>query len=281
MDVLYRRSDGFHEVETILQSISLHDGLLLEDSEFGVTVRSTMPGLPIDEENLAGRAARALIDRLNLKKGVSIEIQKRIPVGAGLGGGSADAAATLVGLNRLWGLYLSIEELRQMAEGLGADVPFCLEGGTAMGRGKGEILEPLPPLEGMWMVLVKPKVSVSTAEVYRNIDILAIQKRPKTEQMVKAIERRDVYEISAGLCNVLETVTARMYPEIGFLKEELVGAGALGAAMSGSGPTVFGVTSGESDALRICDKFLDMGREAYISRSILPGDSFQSFRGIF
>ncbi|MCG0275051.1 MAG: 4-(cytidine 5'-diphospho)-2-C-methyl-D-erythritol kinase [Thermosediminibacteraceae bacterium] len=249
LDVLYKRPDGYHEVEMIMQSISLKDHIsisLLPKKD--IKIVNSCRALPDGEDNIAFKAAKLMLDEFDLDAGVEIKIHKEIPIAAGLAGGSADAAAVLEGLNELFRLGLSKEDLMVLGERLGADVPFCVMGGTALARGKGEKLTPLPPVPSASLVLVKPPFSVSTKEVYNRLNINSIKKRPKTEAVIRSIEKGDVEGISQGLCNVLEEVTFAKYPELKNIKKLLLKQGALGSLMSGSGPTVYGIFETKKDA---------------------------------
>lgn len=256
--VLGRRADGYHELLTLFQTLSLADRVELEASR-GIEVRSDLPSLPPGPGNLAYRAAETLARAAAAEgrpvPGVRILLEKRIPVGAGLGGGSSDAAAVLSGCNRLWGLDWPVRRLERLAAELGADVPFFLVGGTAWGRGIGERLEPLPEMPRFWLVLVKPPVSVLTGEVYGRLALSAGKKTlSETAPLVAALERGDARLLGRHLHNDLEEVTARLHPEIrdiqGFLRRE----GAAGALMSGSGPTVFGLARDEAQARQLAER---------------------------
>ncbi|TYP51656.1 4-(cytidine 5'-diphospho)-2-C-methyl-D-erythritol kinase [Thermosediminibacter litoriperuensis] len=251
LDVLYKRPDGYHEVEMIMQTISLKDRIvitLLPGRD--IRIVNSCRELPDGEDNLAFKAAKLMMDEFGLDAGVEIKLFKEIPIAAGLAGGSADAAAVLEGLNELFGLRLSKEALMRLGERIGADVPFCSMGGTALARGKGEQLTPLPPVPPMSLLLVKPPFAVSTKEVYSRLNIKSIKKRPDTEAVIKSIEKGDVDGISQGLCNVLEEVTFAQHPELEIIKAWLVERGALGSLMSGSGPTVYGIFENRRDAER-------------------------------
>ncbi|SHF13065.1 4-diphosphocytidyl-2-C-methyl-D-erythritol kinase [Desulforamulus putei DSM 12395] len=248
LDVLGRRPDGYHEVEMIMQSIGLHDTLELEYKPKEIVL--TVSGVPVTagQDNLVLKAARLLQQQAGPEAGAIIHLHKEIPVAAGLAGGSSDAAAALRGLNRLWNLRLREEQLMKLAARLGADVSFCLLGGTAIARGVGEILTPLPPASRFGVVLVKPAFGVSTAEVYRGLDLAKLGRRPDTSAMTGALQKGDLDLVAANLCNVLESVTLRLHPELQAIKERLQEAGCRGVLMSGSGPTIFGLTADEKTA---------------------------------
>jgi len=259
LDVLGKRDDGYHEIASVMQSLALCDYITFEDAEDIVLTVEGEP-VPAGPENLVYRAAEALRDFAgDAERGAAIHLEKHIPVAAGLGGGSADAAATLVGLNELWRLGFSRTELAAIAAGIGADVPFCLVGGTALARGKGEILTPLPPAPAMGVVLALPPLRVSTAEVYARFDAARVGKRPDNEAMVRALRAGKVKEIAACLENVLEAVTFAMHPELRELKQAVLDAGALGALMSGSGPVIFGLTPDAPGARKVAARLTAYG----------------------
>ena len=237
------RSDGYHELETIMQTVALADRLVFKAKERGIYVYYA-PGLtPAGSDDLVYQAAWLLQEYTGCRKGTNILIEKHIPVAAGLAGGSADAAATLKGLNQLWDLGLTKVQVLSLGERLGADVPFCLTGGTALARGKGEQIVALPPLPPWGVVLVNPSFSVSTAQVYQAYDQRNLKCPPSNiRALIKAVEQKDLKGVAGLLYNALELVTASIYPEIALIKQELIAkTGALGVNMSGSGPTVFGL----------------------------------------
>ena len=286
LDVLGKRDDGYHEVEMVMQTISLHDLLefsLVEEptAESSGNISLTVIGtdLPVDENNLVIRAARLLQEYTGSHHGAKIVLRKNIPIAAGLGGGSADAAAALLGLNRLWQLGLSTEQILFLAAKIGSDVPFCVEGGTALAKGRGEKLTVLDPAPNMGLVLVKPSYGISTAQVYKNLNIdsdelfrydafakqedeeyevvshqeekVAVKLRSAVLRMCKAIRGKKITAICKALYNVLEEPAMRMHPNILDIKRILFQQGAMGVLMSGSGSTVFGITknNGEAQAL--------------------------------
>jgi 4-diphosphocytidyl-2-C-methyl-D-erythritol kinase len=255
LDVLYKRPDGYHEVEMIMQSIALKDHVTLEPlPQKVVEVFTDCPCLPAGENNLAYKAAKLMISEFNLDAGVKITINKNIPLAAGLAGGSSDAAAVILGMNELFDLKKSRQELMTLGKRIGADVPFCIHGGTALARGIGEKVEALKPLPKVALLLVKPPYLVSTREVYSRLDVKAIRKRPDTPAMVRTIEEENIYAMAGELCNVLEEVTFSLHPELESIKEELKRHGALGSLMSGSGPTVFGIFESEKEVRRAREK---------------------------
>jgi len=255
LDVLYKRADGFHQVEMIMQAIELADILNLEEKVSGdISISSNMVHLPCDHRNLAYQAAVLIKNTCQVKKGVHIFMEKNIPMSAGLAGGSTDAAGVLVGLNRLWNLELSLNELEVLGAKLGSDVPFCLQSGTALATGRGEILEPLSPLPPCYIVLAKPRMGVSTAWVYGRYRDNGALNHPDTTGVKSALEQGDLQGVANRLSNVLESVTMIEYPQIKKLKERMTQYGAMASLMSGSGPTVFGLTPDKDKAEYIADK---------------------------
>ncbi|MCI3923276.1 4-(cytidine 5'-diphospho)-2-C-methyl-D-erythritol kinase [Paenibacillus sp. TRM 82003] len=267
LDVIRKREDGYHEVEMVMTMVDLADRLEMEELPRDTIIISSQAGyIPLDEKNLAFQAAKLIKERYSVKKGVYIHLDKRIPVSAGLAGGSTDAAATLRGLNRLWSLNISKEELCKLGEELGSDVPFCVAGGTAVARGRGEKLEHIESPPSCWVVLVKPPINVSTADVYGRLRANAIERHPSTEAMVDAIRRGDFQAMCGSLGNVLEEVTVQLHPEVRFIKESMLRLGADGALMSGSGPTVFALVQRESKLARIYNGLRGFCREVHVVR---------------
>ena len=242
LEVLGKRADGFHEVSMVMQSVSLHDTLTLSLASTEISLVCDQPSLPSGRSNLAYRAAELLRQECGVTLGVHICLTKRIPMAAGLAGGSSDAAAVLRGLNSLWGLALSPCDLEVLAARLGSDVPFCLWGGTALATGRGEILEPLTSFAGHGVVLANPPLQVSTAWVYGNFQKQIQPRSTDIKTLRRAIEQKDFSAVTGQLFNDLESVTVPAHPEIAVLKEKLTEAGAAGVLMSGSGPTVFALT---------------------------------------
>jgi 4-diphosphocytidyl-2-C-methyl-D-erythritol kinase len=251
LDVLYKRPDGYHEVEMIMTTIDLADRVeltLLEEDRINILSHNRF--VPDDQRNLAYQAAYLLKERYQIKKGVTIGIEKVIPVAAGLAGGSSDAAATLRGLNKLWGLGLSLDELAEIGSKIGSDVSFCVYGGTALAKGRGEIITELPAPPTCWVILAKPFIGVSTAEVYRRLDLKKVT-HPNTNEMIKGIKNHDYETVRRNLGNVLEDVTLNLHPEVALIKDQMKRFGADAVLMSGSGPTVFGIVQHDSRMHRI------------------------------
>ncbi|MDP4161527.1 MAG: 4-(cytidine 5'-diphospho)-2-C-methyl-D-erythritol kinase [Bacillota bacterium] len=251
LDVLHKRPDGYHEVEMIMTTIDLADRveltLLDEDKIF---ILSHNRFVPDDQRNLAYQAALLLKERFKVKKGVSIAIEKNIPVAAGLAGGSSDAAATLRGLNKLWDLGLTLDELAELGSEIGSDVSFCVYGGTALATGRGEVIKDLPAPPTCWIILAKPFIGVSTADVYRRLDLNTV-KHPDTKEMIDGILTNDFEKVCKNMGNVLEEVTLNLHPDVAQIKDQMKRFGADAVLMSGSGPTVFAIMQHDSRMHRI------------------------------
>lgn len=251
LEILGKRSDGYHDLATVLQAIDLHDLVLLERAESGISLSTDSPQIPTGPESLVWRAARLLQEASGTTLGARIHIVKRIPVAAGLGGGSSNAAAALLGLNRLWGLRWSIGRLEPLAQRLGMDVPFFLRGGRALATGRGEVLTPLPQKQALWLVLVNPGFPLSTGEVYGRLPPIHRDTGSRTRGLVSALEHDGPAAMAGRLYNALEMAVGESYPDLERIKGRLLAVGALGAVMSGSGPTVFGVAASARQARRI------------------------------
>lgn len=243
LDVLRKRPDGYHEVKMIMQSIDLYDELEFEETEeAGIQLTcNKVEGLPTDERNLVWKAAELLMKEKEVRRGVKIHLTKKIPMAAGMAGGSADAAVTMMGINKLFDLGFSKQELMDRAVKIGADIPFCIMGGTALSEGIGEILTPLPDMPDCWLLIAKPNVDVSTAFVYKNLKAAELTWHPDIDGMVQALKTESLEGIADRMGNVLETVTIPAHPVIEMIKKNMVQNGAMNALMSGSGPTVFGI----------------------------------------
>lgn len=244
LDVVRRREDGYHEVRMIMQTVGVYDKIDLRRSrEPGIRIETNLYYLPNNENNLAYKAAKLLMDEFQIKEGLDINIKKFIPVAAGMAGGSADAAAVLFGVNKMFSMGLSMEGLMKRGVRLGADVPYCLMRGTALSEGIGEILTPLPPMPQCQILIAKPPISVSTKFVYENLNLngLAPEAHPDIDKIKKAISKEDFYGVAENMGNILETVTIQAHPVIREIKAQMMEFGAVNALMSGSGPTVFGL----------------------------------------
>ena len=241
LDILSRRDDGYHEMRMVMQSISLADEVTITRREAGVSVSTNLKYLPCDDRNIAGRAARIFFSRTGIAGGADIVIKKRVPVCSGMAGGSSDAAAVLRGLCRLYGAPLSGDELRDMGRELGSDVPFCVEGGTVLATGRGDVLEELTPLPDCTLTICKPYFSISTPELFSRIRCERIRCRPDTDGLLAALENGDLKNIARRMYNVFEDVLPRNASDIGVIKQTLMEHDALGAIMTGTGSAVFGL----------------------------------------
>ncbi|MBB6177761.1 4-diphosphocytidyl-2-C-methyl-D-erythritol kinase [Anoxybacillus tengchongensis] len=268
LDVLHKRSDGYHEVNMVMTTIDLADRVELTDLYSDtIQIISHNRFVPDDERNLAYQAAKLLKEKLGVRRGVAISITKHVPVAAGLAGGSSDAAATLRGLNKLWGLGLSLDELAEIGAEIGSDVPFCVYGGTAVARGRGEKIEHIPAPPPCWVILAKPTIGVSTADVYRNLQLQSVH-HPDVDGMVAAIKEKNYEKICALAGNVLESVTLNMHPEVAQIKEQMKRFGADVSLMSGSGPTVFGLVQHDSRLQRVYNGLRGFCEHVYAVRLI-------------
>ena len=256
LDVVGKRTDGYHEVRMIMQTIQMYDVLEIEKkAEPGIVLTTNIPYVPTDERNLVYKAAKMLMDEFHVEEGLSMRLEKFIPVAAGMAGGSSDAAAAFVGVNRLFGLGLSEEELMKRAVKVGADVPYCVMRGTALAEGIGEKLTRLPRLPHCYVLVGKPGVNVSTKTAYENLKLDALSVvHPDIDGMIEAINRQNIHEIAGKFGNVLELVTAGKYPVIGEIEQVMKEEGAVNAMMSGSGPTVFGLFTNPQAAQNAYEK---------------------------
>lgn len=270
LDVLRQREDGYHDVRMIMQTVKLHDNIDIEKTrEPGIHLKTNLSFLPVNENNLMYRAAKMLIDEFHIKEGVSMQLKKVIPVSAGMAGGSTDAASVLYGMNKLFDLKLSIEDLKERGVKLGADIPFCLMRGTALSEGIGEILTPLPKLPPCPIVLAKPAISVSTKFVYQNLHVndLPESSHPDVDSVIAALNRNDVTEVAENMGNILESVTCKHYPEIEDIKTVMNELGAVNSIMSGSGPTVFGIFS-DAHTAKKCYESLRFGKNRHLAKQV-------------
>ena len=274
LDVVRRRKDGYHEVRMIMQTVGIYDRIdLMRREQPGIGIETNLYYLPDNENNLAYKAARLLMDEFDIKEGVNIRIKKFIPVAAGMAGGSSDAAAVLFGVNKMFSLGLSMEELMKRGVRLGADVPYCLMRGTALSEGIGEILTPLDPVPQCQVLIAKPSVSVSTKFVYENLHVNQLPKtaNPDIDRLMRAIEDRDLRGLAENMGNILETVTIPAHPVIQDIKDKMMAMGAVGAMMSGSGPTVFGLFMSPARAEEAYEEMrygsaASMARQVYLTR---------------
>ncbi len=242
LDVLGRRENGYHDVRMVMQTVYLYDQITIKKRKNpGIGIETNLYYLPTNENNLAYRAAKLLKDEFDIKEGVSIGLEKHIPVAAGMAGGSSNAAAVLFGMNRMFGLGLTMEELMERGVTLGADVPYCIMRGTVLAEGIGEILTPLAPMPRCFVLLAKPPVAVSTKLVYERLDSREIEAHPDIDGIIEGLKEEKLSKITSSMGNVLERVTMEEYPVIEEIKNTMKEGGALNAMMSGSGPTVFGI----------------------------------------
>lgn len=270
LDVLGKREDGYHEVRMVMQTIGIYDRLILTKTpEEEIRITSNLAFLPVNENNLIYKAIKLLKDEYHFPGGVSVDLNKFIPVAAGMAGGSTDAASTMFGVNRLFGLNLSMGKMMELGVRLGADVPYCVMRGTALAEGIGEKLTRITPVPHMWILIAKPQINVSTRLVYEQLDMGGIQKHPDIDGIIRAIEAQDVVRIAQSMGNVLENVTVPLYPVIETIKQDMLSHGAINAMMSGSGPTVFGIFPDEQTTLA-CQAFLKKkgdARQVYITEN--------------
>lgn len=269
LDALYKRQDGYHELEMIMASVDLSDRLILnETSRDEIIVETDNYFLPVDRRNHVYQAAELLKKKFKIDRGIEITIEKKIPVAAGLAGGSSDCAATLRGLNRLWDLGLSLEELATLGNEIGSDVPYCVYGGTAFVTGRGEKIDFLPPMPQCWVILVKPTMSVSTASIFGRLSFNTI-KHPRIDLIKQAVLTDDYSLMVKELGNALESVTIKRYPEIQQIKDRMMRYGADMSLMSGSGPTVFALCRKKTRAQHIYNALKGFCDEVYLVRTLM------------
>lgn len=271
LDVLGRRPDGYHDLRMVMQSVALADVLTLEESGDGeLRVRTNLHFLPNNEKNLAAQAAlRWWEARGQVPRGLEITIEKSVPVCAGMAGGSSDAAAVLRALNQMEGAPLSLREVAKIGERVGSDVPYCILGGTALAEGRGEILTPLPPLPQCWAVLCKPEFSISTPALFAKIDSVRLRCRPDTQGVIAALEAGDLHGVARRMYNVFEdALPERQRARVSDIKNVLIQCGALGASMSGTGPTAFGLFDDKALAQEAQERLADFGGEVFLTQTV-------------
>jgi 4-diphosphocytidyl-2-C-methyl-D-erythritol kinase len=267
LDVLYKRPDGYHEVEMVMTTVDLADRVdLWPLASDEIRLECSASYVPDDMRNHAYKAALLLKERYGVKQGVRIFIEKQIPVAAGLAGGSSDAAATLRGLNKLWELGLSLDELAEIGAQIGSDVPFCVYGGTALATGRGEKITLLQAPPPCWVILAKPPIAVSTADIYGNLRLHEGTPHPPTGEMLEAVRTQDFGLLCRSLGNVLEEVTVELYPQVRQIKELMAASGADGVLMSGSGPTVYALVQKEAKVQRIYNALRGFVKDVYVAR---------------
>lgn len=268
LDVLGKRDNGYHDVEMIMQTVSLFDLVIVDKTAGGITVNTNLKYLPTNERNIAYKAAKLFFEKTGIGGGARVIIHKNIPVAAGLAGGSGNGAAVLCALNLLFNAGLSVDELCAMGAQLGADVPYCIIGSTQLATGIGEILTPLPHMKKTTVLIVKPPINVSTGSVYERIDSAPIEKRPETKKIIDGIREGNTAVVAENLCNVMESVTETMYPEIGGIKKKMLLNGAIGAVMSGSGPSVFGIFDDDKKAKLSHDSFAYQYKDVFVVKTL-------------
>ena len=268
LDIVGKREDGYHLLEMIMQSIDLYDELNIEKQNKGITIKCNKSYVPTDERNLAYKAAKLFMEKYNIKSGINISINKNIPVCAGLAGGSTDGAAVLKAMNKIFKVNASDIELMELGLKLGADVPYCIKGGTALCKGIGEDVTPLKSFKDKIVVLVKPPFGVSTKSVYQDFDISKVKSHPNTKALIKAIEEKDLRLVSNNMKNLLENVTLRKHKVLINIKEDMKKLGATGAMMSGSGPTVFAFFDDMLKAQKCFEKMKLKYNDVFITRTI-------------
>ncbi|MBQ7933219.1 MAG: 4-(cytidine 5'-diphospho)-2-C-methyl-D-erythritol kinase [Lachnospiraceae bacterium] len=245
LDVVRRLENGYHEVKMVMQTVGIYDTLTFEKGDYGIVITTDSGELPTDENNLIYKAAKLLMEAYQVQGGVKIHLTKEIPIAAGMAGGSTDAAATFKGINELYQLGCSQQELMELGVRVGADVPYCIMGGTALAQGIGEVLTPLAVPPECLVLVAKPDINVSTKYVYEHLDATGVANHPDIDGMVEALARGDLQGIMDRMENVLETVTVEAHPIITTIKERMLELGAGRSLMSGSGPTVFGIFTDE------------------------------------
>lgn len=268
LDVVGKREDGYHLLKMIMQTIDLYDYINIKKYDNGIKLACNKAYVPTDERNLAYKAADLFINTYDIDGGVEIYLKKNIPVAAGLAGGSTDAAAVLKAMRNLYKPEISDDELMKLGLKIGADVPYCIVGGTALCEGIGEKITKLSTFRDHILIVVKPSFGVSTKEVYKNLDISKINKHPDTELLIKSMEEENLFRVSKNMKNVLENVTLRKHIIIKNIKKELLDMGAMGALMSGSGPTVFAFFEDILKAQICYDKIKKKYKEVFITRTI-------------
>lgn len=271
LDVVGKREDGYHLLKTIMQNVSLFDEVTVKKSPEGINLYCNNGNVPCNSSNTAYKAASIMMDKFGIKEGVDIIIEKRIPISAGLAGGSTDAAGVIKAMNELFELGLANEDMMKLGIKIGADVPFCILEDTALAEGIGEVLTPIGPLDEVWFVLAKPDISVSTMEVYSKLRIDEIPRHPNTSKLIEYIEKKDIKNMALSMINVLETVTIKENPVIFDIKNIMMEFHALGSLMSGSGPTVFGIFEDKVSAEKCYNRLRDYLKEVFLVKSYNKG----------
>lgn len=275
LDVLRKRADGYHEMKMIMQTVGIYDVLTFQKKGkaaegLRISLSIDNAALPCDKDNLIYRAAHLIMQTYDIREEVDITLNKNIPIAAGMAGGSTDAAAVFHGLNELFGLSMSLEDMKKLGVKIGADVPYCIVGGTALSEGIGEILTPLPAPPKAVLLIAKPDINVSTKFVFENLHADTLESHPDIDKMAEAIRQGDLKGITERMGNVLETVTIKMHPVIAQIKEEMIRSGAENSLMSGSGPTVFGIYRERKAAEESCEALKNLGvaKEIFITEFV-------------
>lgn len=268
LDVVGKKENGYHLLEMIMQSIDLYDLIDVTKIEKGIDIKCNKSYIPVNSKNIAYKAAELFINTYGINEGVSINIYKNIPTSAGLGGGSSDGAAVLKAMREIFDVKINDKELEELGVKIGADVPFCINGGTAFCEGIGEVITPINKFRNKILVVVKPKFGVSTKWVYSEYDKILNVRKPETEKILKAVKDDDVKEVSLNMANVLEDVTTSKYGIISKIKRDMIRFGALGSMMSGSGPSVFAFFEDSLSAQRCFEKMKENYHETFITRTI-------------
>lgn len=267
LDVLNKRPDGYHNVKMVMQQITLYDEVFLRKVPKDITLTTNCSFLPTDISNIAYKAADSMFKKYNIVGGIYIDIKKNIPIAAGLAGGSSDAASVIKGMNVLYDLDLSLQEMMDVGSELGADIPFCILGDSALAEGIGEKLTSIKGLKSGWIVLSKPNICVSTADAYGNLNLNDIEARPDTDSLLDALEKDNLYNVANNLCNVFESGIFEKYPIVRLIKEKMLEYGAVGSLMSGSGPSVYGIFKDYNKAKAAYEKLRLLYNQTYLVRT--------------
>ncbi len=268
LDVLGDRPDGYHDIETVLHTVELHDSIILREDGEGIVLRCASEDVPPETQNIVHRTAHLLRETFQISRGIEIELTKRIPVAAGLGGGSSDAAVTLLGLAQMWKLRVDDRQLMELGSKIGSDVPFFLVGGAALAMGRGERVRMVRPLPTTWVVIARPTIQITSEWAYKALDHGAVRKRPNTSGLVRALEGEDARAVGHLLCNVFEDVVVAHHPVVGAIRDQMASHQPLGVSLSGTGPALFAMAANEADAGKIAASVQTMdGVEVVITRT--------------
>jgi len=268
LDVVGKREDGYHLLRMIMQTVDIYDELTFEPCGEGIQIACNKEGIPTDNRNLVYKAIELFKNTYGVQGGVKVHINKNIPMEAGMAGGSTDAAAALRAMRSLYNPQVSDEELMKLGVKIGADVPYCIIGGTALCEGIGEVITPLSPFRGKVLLVVKPNFGVSTVGVYKSFDIKEVKDHPNTEELIKAMEKHDVSYVAKNMMNLLEQVTIKNHKEIQEIKDFMLEEGSLGAMMTGSGPTVFGFFEHRATAETCYEKLKGKYKEVFVTTTV-------------